>query len=250
MTDLADTPPLFATFPRRLLALLVDGLVCLAVIAVAVLLGANLPLGPQSRAALWIGCLLFALLYEPVLVAWTGRTVGHRAVNLKVVADTPTGLLPYWKAQLRWLMKAVTGVAAFITMPATRRSQALHDLPFGTTVQIYDANRATSAQYVTERPAPSGGPLPSRLRRALVMVCYALFFFVLLIIAISLTSSPECLEARRCSKGEELLTGLISTAWFAGTILMAVLAWQGRIWGCRRGPMPAQVESGVDPAAV
>ena len=249
MTELSDPPPLFATFPRRLLALTVDGLVWLAVIALAAVLGTNLPLGPRTRAALWIGCLLFALLYEPILVAWTGRTLGHRALNLRVVAETPTGRLSYGKAQLRWLMKVFTGVAAFITMPATRRSQALHDLPFGTTVQIHDRARATPAQYVEERPAPAGGPLPSPLRRALVSVGYAVFFFVLLIVATALTSSAECLDGR-CTKGEELVSAVLSTTWFAGTILVAVLAWQGRMWGCRRGPVPVAVDSGIGAGAV
>ena len=88
MTELDSTPPLYATFPRRLLALVVDGLVSLSVLAVAVLLGANLPLGPKARAALLIACVLFPLLYEPC--SSRGRsTVATPVFNLKVVPRTP-----------------------------------------------------------------------------------------------------------------------------------------------------------------
>ncbi len=234
-----STGPLFATFPRRLKAVAVDGFVCVLVFLGPLLLLDYFEPHPSLQVVVYAACMLFLLFYEPVLVAWKGRTVGHRALNLKVVADDPGSRLPFWKAVLRWMLKTVGGIVSFVTMAVTPRNQALHDLAFGTTVQIDDITRARPGHYITERPVPSG-PLPSRRRRILVATAWSLALFLIMIVVSFLALSTDCIENDRCSTGDKRLEALIDIVWIGATALLCGLAAQGRIWGCRRTASAAE----------
>src|SRR5450432_1513630 len=87
--DLGDTRPvpdvvLYARVWPRVKALLIDGFILMAAFLVAALVGARLAgAGPVAFVA-WV-CLW--ALYDPLLVALTGGTVGHHLQNLRVVSD-------------------------------------------------------------------------------------------------------------------------------------------------------------------
>ncbi len=164
MSDVAATPPaepvapsqplLYATFPRRLNALSVDAVV---VMLASVVLFALMPALqsvqplPGLLLVLWF---VLVFLYEPVQVSRFGGTVGHRAMNLKVVDDR-TGTNPtFGKALGRAVVKGLLGVLSFVTMGLSRRHRALQDMATLTTVQIRDPRRALPFHYVLELPPP------------------------------------------------------------------------------------------------
>lgn len=230
--DLAK--PLYGTFARRIRALVLDSLVLGAAMLLIVFLASMVEFGQPARIALFCGLIGLLILYEPVLVAFRGYTIGQQLTNLRVVAPTPSGRLPLWKAFLRWLLKAVTGLASFATMGATRRNQALHDLPFGTTVQITNPLLAREWDFVGERPDVSAGRLPSRVRRIVVIAGYLLLFAFLLLPLMSLAASSDCLERRVCTLGEETWTTIVATAWIAASIAVCIFGWKANLFGARR----------------
>ncbi len=154
--------PWYATFPRRLNALSVDAVVVIAFDVVVFTLMQLLEAHPPIPGVLLILLLIVNVLYEPVQVAAFGRTIGHRAMNLHVVDDDTGGPPTLYRAFLRAVAKAVIGILGFATMGRSRRHRAVHDMVTLTTVQIRDQSRAQPHQYVLERPAPGGGPAPSR----------------------------------------------------------------------------------------
>src|SRR3954470_21217623 len=93
---MAETPagPLYATFARRVRALVLDGLVLLGALLLVVCLAAAVQFGQTARVALFIGLVLTVVLYEAVAVSVWGCTIGQRLSNLRVVAPTPNGRLP------------------------------------------------------------------------------------------------------------------------------------------------------------
>jgi uncharacterized RDD family membrane protein YckC len=226
--------PLYATFPRRVRALVLDGVVLLGLLLAVIFLGAAVHFGQTGRMALFATLIGLAIFYEPMLVSFQGRTIGQRLCNLHVVAPTANGRLPLWKAFLRWLLKALTGLASFATMGATRRNQALHDLPFGTTVQIAEPGKARANDFIHERELVTVGTLPSRWRRAAVILAYLVLLFLVLIFALPLVATPECLDARWCGSGERLLVQGAATAWLAASVAVCIFGWQGRMPGARR----------------
>ena len=154
---------LYATFPRRLDALSVDALV---MIAVSVLLfGLMTQLPPPLPGVLLVLILVVAILYEPFQVSRWGYTIGHRALNLRVVYDR-TGEPPsFWRAFGRVWLKGPLGLLAFITMGVSRRHRAIHDILTRTSVQIRDEARAQPHHYV-RAPAFTVQPNPRLERRA------------------------------------------------------------------------------------
>lgn len=142
----------FATFPRRLNALSTDTLIVIGFSVVVFMLIPNDEGSPALRLSLaivWWGALIF---YEPLMVAWFGGTLGHLALNIRVVDDRTGGNPSFGKAIGRLLMKGLLGVFSFLTMSFTRRHQALHDLITSTTVQIRDPSKALSHHFVWGPP--------------------------------------------------------------------------------------------------
>jgi uncharacterized RDD family membrane protein YckC len=180
---------------------------------------------------------LFIVLYEPILVWRWGATLGHRAVNLRVVSNLSDGRVSFPRALARTFLKFVIGAFAFLFMAATRRHQALHDLAVGTTVQVHDIGRADPVHFVYERPAESTDGLPSKGRRVAVILSYSALSFLGFVLVSAVVLSEACLEERRCSAGEELAAVVVTTVWLFLLAGIFALGWRGWLWGARRrGP--------------
>lgn len=233
--------PLYATFSRRVRAMVLDSFVLVAALAVVVFLVATVQFGQSVRLTLFVALVAAAILYEPVAVSYWGRTIGQRLCNLRVVAPTPSERLPLWKAFLRWLLKGLTGLASFATMGATQRNQALHDLPFKTTVQVADPAKARAQDFILERTMVIPGELPPRWRRALAIGGYWLLLFLLLSLATISVASQSCIDNGPCDRAERHVLEVIYTAWLAACIATALFGWQGRLLGARRRSVPSEL---------
>ena len=80
----------FATWGDRLGAAVLDALVRVGIVAVPGAIGAIAFVGGEEAGTAGLGLgvfvgLLVALAYAPVMIARTGQTLGHRAVDIKVV---------------------------------------------------------------------------------------------------------------------------------------------------------------------
>jgi uncharacterized RDD family membrane protein YckC len=141
---------------RRLLAYLLDLVICYAVFSAIAMLVMVAAVGTggfseaaEGAAASGIGLLLVVLfaiqwMYFAVLEAWQGRTPGKRALGLRVVTATgrPIG---FRAAALRNVMRAadalpltysggLLSLAGLVSMATTTKFQRLGDLVAGTVV--------------------------------------------------------------------------------------------------------------------
>jgi RDD family len=82
----AAPAPLYARFSRRLRGIVVDWIIAMTVIFGAVFVAATMANDNFSRG-LGLVVIVALLLYEPVLVSFTGGTLGHYSTNLRVVDD-------------------------------------------------------------------------------------------------------------------------------------------------------------------
>ena len=230
--------PRYARFSRRLKAMLIDWIIVLATIFGAIFLAASFRDDSLSRG-LGILVVIVLLLYEPILVSFTGGTIGHSRTNLRVVDDRTGGNVGFLKASARSIIKSLLGWYSFLTMMATRRNQAVHDLLTKSTVQIRDPAEASQYQYVTERVESLDGSMPSRLRRVAAIVVYLLLVFVACTVANSALFlmgfiSRGCAYAHRCGTAEGIAMFLIGATWFAMSALCIGLGWRGKLFGARR----------------
>ena len=230
--DAGGTTPRYARFSRRLRAIFLDWVVALVAIFGAVLLAAAVGNSNFSRA-LGIFIVIALMLYEPVLVSFTGGTLGHTWTNLRVVDDRHGGNVSFAKACLRIVIKSVLGWYSFIVLAATRRNQAIHDLLTRSTVQIRDPTKASPGQYITARSAPAATHLPSRWRRVAVICGYLLVMIIIVaVVAVSLLS-PRCRYDDYCSAGERLISLGAALVLLALAALIVAWGWKGRLFGAR-----------------
>ena len=228
--------PRYARFSRR--RIVVDWIIAMTVMFGAVLLAVTIGSDNFSRA-LGIPVLLALLLYEPVLVSFTGGTLGHYFTNLRVVDDCNGGNVSFLKACARVVIKGLLGWYSFVVMMATRRNQAVHDLLTRSTVQIRDPAKASPHQYITERTEFAHSGMPSRWRRLVVICCYLLLIFAAYmgvlagIVAVGGLSS-RCANNDVCSAGEGFLSLGVALTLLALSALCIGLGWRSKLIGARK----------------
>ena len=175
----------------------------------------------------------------------TGGTVGHYLCNLRVIDDRTGGNISVLKAAARALIKSVLGIYSFITMGTTLRHQALHDVLTRSTVQIRNLADAKAYHYSAERTI-SG--VPSRMRRAIVIILYLIVLYLLVGIALFFATSPACVESsfrRACSAVDYLWALVLIPAWVGLSVLCIIYGWRGKLYGCRVRRQPPQVTPGT-----
>jgi uncharacterized RDD family membrane protein YckC len=76
-------------------------------------------------------------LYDPVLISFTGSTLGHKMMKLKVKDyGDPERNLTLPKALLRFLIKGLLGWISFLTVTSNSHKRAMHDLASGSIVLV------------------------------------------------------------------------------------------------------------------
>lgn len=223
---------LYGRFGVRLRAMIIDlaillGSFVIGVIAIDVVGSAVLGniLMPGLMAAL--------VLYDPVMVSRLGGTMGHRAVNLRVV-DAESGLrVGFVRAFVRFLLKTILGAASFVFMVVTRRHQAFHDVVSRSAVVIHDQSRASSHEYVRESDFEPSPPDVSILRRALIVVGYSTGLFVALLVPVTVLVSEECMISNICSPTEDTFSNIAGLALILGIGGIVVFGWRGKLYGAR-----------------
>ena len=233
-TASAAAGPLYARFSRRIRGIFIDWVITLVAIFGALLVASAVENNAVSRT-LGIVVIAALLLYEPVLVSFTGGTVGHYLSNLRVVDDATGGNVGFLKACARLLIKSLLGWYSFVILAATRRNQAIHDLVTRSTVQIRDPARARPGQYVTERVEPASGTrtMPPRWRRISVICCYLMLLFVGSALAAVILESRPCLNSGSCSGMERIFELVLDIAGLVMTAVIIALGWRGRLFGAR-----------------
>jgi uncharacterized RDD family membrane protein YckC len=231
------TAPKYARFSRRFRGIVLDWMIVMAILFGAVMLASMVRNDNFSRA-LGILVITTLLLYEPVLVSFTGSTLGHYFTNLRVVDERSGGNVSFLKACARVAIKTVLGLYSFVILAATRRNQAVHDLLTKSTVQIRDPAKASPGQYVSERSDPADTNLPSGWRRVAVIGVYPVLMFAAhLAVMMGLNAagmmSNACL-ADRCSAGERVLDTAAAVLVLLLMALIIARGWKGRLFGARK----------------
>jgi uncharacterized RDD family membrane protein YckC len=225
----------YAAFRLRFRALLLDFCICAAIFLIGGLVaGGILETHPLGRSAAFVGLITAVLLYEPVLVSRYGSTLGHRALNIRVVDARSQQNLSFPRAVVRSIVKKLAGVFSLAFMFVTVKAQSLHDLAAGSEVRIRNPRVANVGHYFVPETLPAGSSLPSASRRLLVILMYVVTSFLLMSVVAGLSVSSACLELNRCTTSEEQAFSLMSILWLVLATVLMSLGWHGRLPGCRR----------------
>lgn len=236
--EVGRLPTRYATFTGRVRAAVTDIILISVTLVVTVMLGDAAERVPGSgRVAVAV---IFALLflYEPLFVWRRGATIGHGKNHLIVISER-TGRPPGpGRAFVRYLIKVIFGIPSFVTIPLSRRHQAVHDWATRTTVRVAPGAEGLVDGFLIERVDDADVVLPSRSRRMFVALAYLIALFLAYGISLAVVDRRGCIRAQNCSPGTSLLIQVIAVGWFALSILTIAATWRGLLWGARRRSVP------------
>lgn len=235
----------YATFTSRFRAVVFDSAIVAFGVILLVVVGDAAERIPGSGRIIWLLLLALLLLYEPLLVWRRGATVGHAWNHLVVVAQETNQPPGFGRAFGRYILKAILGLPSFVTMVLTRRHQAVHDWMTRTTVQVVSDAGIEGSEFHLERLEDDSHILPSRLRRAVVMLAYLIGVFALYSVALAALDRDGCVNAQRCMGIRKMIIEGSAWVWLGVSLATIVAAWKGFLLGARRSR-----RSLVDPPVV
>jgi uncharacterized RDD family membrane protein YckC len=75
------------------------------------------------------------LLYDPLFTSFTGGTIGHRLIGIRVRKEQDeTSNITFLPAVLRYILKALLGWVSLLTISGNNKGRAIHDYVAGSVV--------------------------------------------------------------------------------------------------------------------
>lgn len=229
------------TYPRlikRVRAVLIDSVLLPVVVFGALIIGDALGVpGPYGKAML---ILVPIFILEPGLVAFSGGTIGHHMLGIRVTKRDGLGNINIFAATIRFIVKLVLGWLSFIFVLTTTKHQAVHDLLAGSIVVHKDPTGLPSYEVLSERSGDGDAYIyPPGWRRIVVIALYWILATVTLGIITNLVFSSDCTTIHRCTTIDHLLEMVLSVAWLVGLGWITLRGWTGNLYGCRKRPREA-----------
>lgn len=226
----------FAGWSRRLQALIVDVVVVYTVFVGSAFWVSSTQLSSFSRVSLVV---FLVLVLEPVLVAFTGGSIGHHLKGLRIERVESHKNLNLGLAIVRFVIKNLLGLVSLAFMLTTKRHQTLHDMAANSVVVVTDRARAKGQHALPERVVyEQGFAYPSKLRRIFVIILYILVARLVLVISLTIFLSDGCMLHNHCSSAEGGITVASNVLYVTVFLVVASFGWRGRLWGCRRTLLP------------
>lgn len=116
----------FPSLVSRVKALFIDLIIILIVFTATTLLIDSI--GDIPNFAKGFILIFMFYLYDPILISFTGGTLGHKVMKLKVRRyGEPDKKISLGNAFLRFFTKGILGWVSFLTVTANKRKRAIHD---------------------------------------------------------------------------------------------------------------------------
>ena len=230
-----DTTLYYPRLLRRIQATLIDSVITpLIFIVIAFALSYVGIANDYLRVSLALGP---ALSFEPLLVAFTGATIGHHAIGLKVrriSVDKPINVL---LAYIRFFLKWILGLPSLIFILVTKKHQAFHDMIVRSIVVNYDQSLKDRHEAMKERNFNDPNYIyPAASKRVLVIVFYSVVACTGILYLFNFAVNSNCLLSGICTRTDFIAVNLLMIAFWLFPIAFLVLGWNAKLIGCRRKP--------------
>lgn len=124
---------IFPTLVTRIKAIFIDLLIIFAVFIATTLFIDNFVDLPDFIKGFILVFMFY--LYDPFLTAFTGGTLGHKLMKLKVKRyENPEQNISITAAFLRFLTKGLLGWLSFLTVTGHKHKRAIHDFAGGSII--------------------------------------------------------------------------------------------------------------------
>jgi uncharacterized RDD family membrane protein YckC len=220
---------------KRVRAVLVDSIIIPSAVFAGLGIGAALNVShPLVKGALLVAPIF---LLGPVLVAFTGGTIGQHLEGIRVTRMDGVRHINIFAATLRFIVKMGLGWLSFVFILATAKHQGLHDLVARSVVVHKSTTGLPDFEVLRDRSFEAAAyRYPAAWRRLLLIVVYSIAATVLVSV-VNISVLPEaCLQQYRCSALNSLFEMILGVAWIVGLAWIMVRCWTARLYGCRRRP--------------
>lgn len=228
---------LYSSLPRRIKASLIDSLIVLTLfIALPVTFNALF----QNESVL-AAFLMYTpiLILEPLLVSFSGATIGQHLFGVEVVKINTLAKCPLLLSFIRYYTKILLGGFSVIYMLFSKKHQAIHDYIAGTIVIMsrkrIKAEPDFASQGEQEQYENSGYNYPSAPRRFFVFILWFIIAIVILSIILELASLAfvpnYTLETETYPEVIEIVSNIVAACLF---FTLAFLGAKGFLFGARR----------------
>lgn len=134
--NLQEKLPITIDYPgvsARVKAIVIDSI--LLIIMMLLVTSLFLQFENVSDQARIIALIFIFLLYDPLLTSFSGATLGHRIIGLRVrQAANETKNINFFLALIRFVMKATLGWISLLTVQGNQTRKAMHDYLVGSVV--------------------------------------------------------------------------------------------------------------------
>jgi uncharacterized RDD family membrane protein YckC len=171
------------------------------------------------------------LSLEPLLVYFTGSSIGHRIAGIKISHISPDKNISLLQCYTRFFVKLILGAYSLLALAFTKKHQALHDIFTKSIVVFIDENKAPTNHKLTERSINYRNEKPSWLRRVVVMLIYIILLFIGTSIISAVLIPYNCIEFNVCTADEVLLLDYIVYSLLIAAMLVIILGCMCKLPG-------------------
>ena len=134
-TSTSNSDIQYSSLVKRIQALFIDFVLILIIFASSSLI---IGLIGDTATGVKVGILIFCvIIYEPLLVAFSGGTLGHKAVGIQVKSYAqPDHNIPVFSAIIRIVVKGLLGWTSFLAVSFNSEKRAIHDMASGSIVRM------------------------------------------------------------------------------------------------------------------
>jgi uncharacterized RDD family membrane protein YckC len=230
-----DSSSANAAYPRlirRIKGAMIDGIIIpIAAIGVLVLIDS---FGVESGVVKAICAALIILLLEPLAVVFTGGTIGHHVLGMRVRRKNEDKRLGIFAALTRFVTKTLFGIFSFFVALITQKRQSLHDVAANSVVVYKSTIGLPEYEILPEiTRADEQRTYVSVWRRMLVIFLYWLLCWTCFNIII-FAGFDSCVNSHACSNAQNLSVLAIFSLLLASFLIVAILGWRGKLFGCRK----------------
>jgi len=222
----------YANYSRRIQAVILDSFVLLVLFIGTAFLLSKVPIHTYWKIGIVANLMIFL---EPLLVTFTGASLGHHAKMLRVQNGNTGKNLTFVAAFVRFVIKTVLGWISVFLIFTTKRHQALHDVVVGSVVVMNKRAQNKGLEGVTEQVFQEEGfAYPSIFRRLLIIILYTVGIFIIGSLLFALLLSEACLFQDHCKNMELFIQQTLSLFLMVLTFIVIAAGWKSGLWGCRR----------------
>ncbi len=219
----------FPVFSLRLRAYLIDLLFLTFLVYLSAFIVSLL--GDISGAVKGVIFVAIIVLFEPILVSFSGGNIGHHCLGIRVVDAKTHKNINFFKALIRTFLKILCGVFSFLFMFVNRKHRVLHDVLSGSVVAFKNADDALEWRIRKPRERYVEGEKASLLRRLLVFVLLSTMAYLIIGWLSLMLVSNNCLNNRLCVDMDGVWLIVLYASLVVTCIVFFVKAIKGTLYG-------------------